>query len=135
MDFKKAVDITENAIIELGVSIENARGQKKGQWNLYRGNLHVMVDIFNISDDKIFLQILVPLIKVPQDKETNIYKFLLEKNHTLISASLSIFKETVYLRNISNFLMLEEEAVKDLLNVIGESADEIYKILQTKISG
>lgn len=82
MDFNQTSALVEASIKALNVDPALCRGQKPGQWSLtYKGS-SVWFDVFNFqtNPDRWYLQIMSPLVEVPDKNLESFYQNLLEIN-------------------------------------------------------
>ena len=126
MNIQTAQYSIEKAIEKLGVDPEKTRGTNKNQWDLYKGKLHLMLDLFAVSEKKAFFQILSPISDIPEN-ECDFFKFLLEQNHTIVGASVTKFKDKIYLKNIREISELTTEEILNLITSTSIHAEELIQ--------
>lgn len=135
LDLSNYYRIVESAIEALGVNPAETRTQKAGQWDLRKGSASVWINIFlsRERDDYGYLQIMSPLMKVPQgDKRSDFFEELLHLNHQLYSAAFSMHDGWLYLRTIRELEGLSMEEALAMLTRIGVYADEYDDYLKKK---
>lgn len=121
----KYYEIVEEAIRELGVNPVVSRGEKPGQWDLKRGSATIWVDVFYIDKNEAgYFQALSPIVKVPEDGDIDMFKELLEINHTFYGVAFTLYKDWVYVKAIREVNGLDQSEVLAMLNRIGFYADE-----------
>ena len=127
--------LVENAIKELGVNPVEARTQKAGQWNLRKGSASVWINVFlsRERDDYGYLQIMSPVMKVPQgDNREALFEELLQLNYQLYGVAFSMYEGWLYLRTIRELEGLSPEEALAMLTRIGVYADEYDDYLKQK---
>ncbi|WP_448519145.1 YbjN domain-containing protein [Rhodoflexus sp.] len=127
--------LVENAIEELGVNPVEARTQKAGQWDLRKGSASVWINVFlsRERDDYGYLQIMSPVMKVPQgDNREALLEELLQLNYQLYGVAFSMYEGWLYLRTIRELEGLSPEEALAMLTRIGVYADEYDDYLKQK---
>ena len=95
-----------------------------GYTSVQRGSAAVGI---NVLESHRVLMFLCPIMKVPRERQLDLYRKLLELNFLATSdASFAIDadKEIVYLRSLRGLEGLDFEEFVDLLNTVGTIADE-----------
>lgn len=129
-------DNIENVIRRKGVDPAVCRGEKPGQWNLKRGSANVWIDVWKVKDqDYGYMQIMAPVVAVPQIKREEFFEEILETNHKLYGVGMTKFKEWIYLKAIRELDGLDESEVESTLNRIGVYADDYDDYFKEKYHG
>ncbi len=122
MNLEQYYNITEKVIRELGVSPEDTRGEKEGQWNLQYGEYPIWIDVY-LKDDTVFFQVVSPMLKIENHPSRNkIIETAMEINDALILASISLYQETLWMRSILPDKFITEENILTILRTVGNAA-------------
>ena len=106
----------------VGVDIPALDGD--GYTQIKRGSATVGI---NVLEDRGVLMFLSPMMRVPDGKREELYRYLLEKNFLATSdGAFAIDKdtETVYLRALRGLEGLDYEEFTDLIDTLGRVADQ-----------
>lgn len=115
MTLKNFEHIVNSSIEKLGVNPLEAKKENTLQWDLFTNNMHIMIDIFQLSNQNIYFQLLSKLISISEQTPSHILAEFLEENHTLIDMSLSKYKDSIYLKSILKADLLNESDIKELI--------------------
>lgn len=107
--------IVNLALEKLGVNPLDSKKENNAQWDLITTDLHIMIDVFQLSNQKVYLQLLSKLISISEQTPSHILAEFLEENHTLIDMNLSKYKDGIYLKSIQNAELLNESATEELI--------------------
>jgi len=112
---EKVVQLINSALEKLGVNPADAKNAEQLQWDIATEKLHIMIDVFQITKDKIYFQLLSKLITINNNITIENLKFFLEENHTLVDMNISKFKDDIYLKSIINSKYLDENSIIDII--------------------
>ncbi len=105
----------ENAIVQLGISAEDARTDNPGQWNISKGdNIQILIDTWE-EKDLVFFQILSPVRELLAVDGIEFLKGLLSENHGLSEIGFTLFENTVFLKYTCEAADLPEEKILKLI--------------------
>jgi hypothetical protein len=126
--------IVEESIRELNVDPNGCRTEKVGQWDLKKGSASIWVDVFlsKQNEDYGYLQVMAPIIKVPDTRREEFYRELLEVNYGLYGVGFNVYNDWVYLKGIRELADLSKEEATALLNRIGSYADDYDDYFKNK---
>ena len=137
-DLTAYYQVVEDAINQLGVNAEEARGENNGEWNLKRGTASVWIDLWYIEDEGgAYFQVMAPIMTLPED-ETNQQKLameLLKINYTLFGVAFAIHEDGIYLKNIREVEELDVSEVIYMIGRCGNYADNYNDELVKKFGG
>ena len=89
----------------------------------------------NVLEDRGVLMFLSPMMRVPEEKREELYRYLLEKNFLATSdGAFAIDKDsgTVYLRALRGLEGLDYEEFTDLIDTLGRVADQYDDELKSR---
>jgi hypothetical protein len=93
--------LIEKVIASLEVDPIETRGEKPGQWALDYADAKVWIDCWYIESEKrIYIQVMSPLVPIPEDNPEAFYKDALEINDQLYGAAFSSYNGWLWLKNI-----------------------------------
>ena len=102
-------------------------------WNFLRGS--ALIEVYLTPEDWGFLQVLSPIMHLPQSNLLALYRRLLELNLELTNAALGVHEDVVYLyheRLLEGLDAVEADAV---LRRIAGVADELDDVLVEEFGG
>lgn len=135
MDLTPYYDMVEACIQDFGVDVAQTRGDKPGQWDLYKGSAHVMIDIFKMDNGWAYFQCLAPIVKIPEDNKIEFYEEILEKNHQLFGVGMTKFKDWVYIKTIREIEGIDKSEINAQIKRIGNYSDELDDFYKNKYGG
>lgn len=135
MDLKPYYEMVESCIQDLGIAPDKTRGDKPGQWDLYRGSARVMIDVFTLDNGWSYFQCIAPIVKIPAGKKIEFYEEILEKNHSLYGVAMTKYKEWIYIKVIREIEGLDKSEMMAMLKRIGVYADELDDLYKNKYGG
>lgn len=95
--FEEVIQRVEGTLKTLGIEPEEARSAD-GQYNISKdGNTELMIDVWK-DDDRVFFQVMSPLGALKFNEPCELYKTLLEENHSLVEAAFTLIEEEVFIR-------------------------------------
>ncbi|MBN2893915.1 MAG: YbjN domain-containing protein [Bacteroidales bacterium] len=135
MDLKPFYEMVESCIQDLGVDPDKTRGEKPGQWDLFRGSARVMIDVFTLDNGWSYFQCIAPIVKIPENKKTEFYEEILEKNHSLYGVGMTKFKDWIYIKVIREVEGIDKNEMTAMLKRVGVYADELDDFYKNKYGG
>ena len=125
----------EDILASIGVDEAAARmAVESGYgWNFLRGS--ALIEVYLTPEDWGFLQVLSPIMHLPQSNLLALYRRLLELNLELTNAALGVHEDVVYLyheRLLEGLDAVEADAV---LRRIAGVADELDDVLVEEFGG
>ena len=125
----------EDILASIGVDAAAARmAVESGYgWNFLRGS--ALIEVYLTPEDWGFLQVLSPIMHLPQSNLLALYRRLLELNLELTNAALGVHEDVVYLyheRLLEGLDAVEADAV---LRRIAGVADELDDVLVEEFGG
>lgn len=126
----------EGILIDLGVELESARiGVERGYgWNFKRGSAIIEVYIVE-ADNRGYLQVLAPIMHLPNTGLLPLYRRLLEYNLQLTNASLGIFHDVVYVFNERPLFGLDATEANTIITMVAGYADDLDNELVNEFGG
>lgn len=121
---KIGVDITEAKM-----SLEEGYG-----WEFRRGSASIEIYIVQ-REDKAYLQVLSPIMYLPQSNLLPLYRRLLDYNLQMTSASLGIFQDVVYVFNERPLHGLDADETDDIIDFVSGYADDLDNALVNEFGG
>ena len=125
----------EEILASIGVDAAAARMEVESGygWNFLRGS--ALIEVYLTPEDWGFLQVLSPIMHLPQSNLLALYRRLLELNLELTNAALGVHEDVVYLyheRLLEGLDAVEADAV---LRRIAGVADELDDVLVEEFGG
>lgn len=111
------------------LEVENGYG-----WNFRRGSAIIEVYVSQ-KDGSGYLQVLSPIIHLPDKGLLQLYRRLLELNLQLVNASLGIYLDVVYVFNERPLQGLDPEEVNQIITQLAGYADELDDQLIEEFGG
>jgi len=135
MDLKPYFEMVDAVIKDLGVNPDETRGEKEGQWDLYKGSAHVMIDVFELENGWGYFQCIAPICKIPEANKIEFYEEVLERNHKLFGVGMTKFKDGIYIKTIRELEGLDKTEMTNMINRIGNYADDLDDYFKGKYLG
>lgn len=104
----------DEAVTNLGLNVEEIRGEQPGQWNLKKGRFDIMIDVWEQENQYLF-QIVCPLCGIPEDNRDVFLLHLLQKNYGLSSITYAVMENAVFLKYTTEATSLTSENIVSLL--------------------
>ncbi len=126
----------EQILAAIGVNPGSARlpTEQGFGWNFRRGSAIIEVYVSQQAD-KGHLQVLSPIITLPQVNLLPLYRRLLELNLQLTNASLGIFLDTVYVFNERPLEGLDPVEANNIITLVAHYADDLDNRLVSEFGG
>lgn len=133
---EKSIQMINDFVTEKGIKINEVFNREKLFWRLKRGSATIDIMLLSVpvgeGITREFLQIASPIFKVPNGKETEFYKRLLELNDIKLGVKLSLQKDTdqVWALSERDLMGMSYTELKTCLEDLGYWADEFDDILK-----
>ncbi len=103
-------------------------------WNFRRGSAIIEIYVSE-QGDRGFLQVLSPILHLPNTNLLPLYRRLLELNLQLTNASLGVFFDVVYVFNERPLMGLDANETNDIITMISGYADDLDNKLANEFGG
>lgn len=145
MSIESTSAIIEDALQQFGVDPNNARNEEAGQWTVYRNELEIYLDAWNLGTEQQALfyfqaenqpvfQVICPFCTVPTERYEEFLEEILEVNIPLYKVSLAVRNEggvvCVKYRCLANNLTVAE--VMEALDAVGYYAEFFSEVFGTE---
>ncbi|MBI1221268.1 MAG: hypothetical protein GC180_01585 [Bacteroidetes bacterium] len=132
MSLEQVKATVEEALMQFGITPEQARNNEAGQWTVFRNHLEIYLDAWNLgteqqalfyfqAEDQPVFQVICPFCTVPADRYEEFLEELLDVNIPLYKVSLAVRKEggvvCVKYRSMAQNLSVAE--VMEALDAVG----------------
>lgn len=126
----------EGILQKVGVNLDEAKmALEEGYgWEFRRGSASIEVYIVQ-RDDRTYLQVLSPLMYLPQSNLLPLYRRMLEYNLQMTSASLGIFNDIVYVFSERPVIGLDADETDDIIDFVSAYADDLDNTLVNEFGG
>lgn len=132
-DLSVYYQMVEESIALLGVNPTTVRTEKPGQWSLQKGSAPVWVDVFWMENNNCgYIQVMSPIIEVPQNNTLAFYEELLRTNHNLFGVGFTQYDKWIYIKGIREVDNLQQAEVTAMLNRVGVYADDYDDLFKQK---
>ncbi len=138
-DLQSYYDIVEGAIQQIGIEPTQCRGQEPGSWTLYKGDIEVWIDLWEIEQgtaeqpNKLpYFQVMSPLLEIPAHVSPAFYREVLEINHKLYGVAFSIQKDRLTLKVLREADGLDQDEVYAMIVRVGNYASDYVPTLREK---
>lgn len=111
---KECYKVVDEAIVALGLNVEEIRGEQPGQWNLKKGKFDIMVDVWE-QENQFLFQIVCPLCGLPFENREGFMLHLLQRNYGLSSMAYAVMEESVFLKHTTEATALTKDTIVMLL--------------------
>lgn len=128
--------IVEGILASIGVDPNIARMETQNGygWTFQRGSALIEVYIAQ-QEGREYLQVLSPLMHIPQAGLLPLYRRLLELNLSLTNASLGVYLDVVYVFNERPLAGLDGTEANFIISQISEYADDLDNQLVNEFGG
>jgi hypothetical protein len=129
-------DTVEAILTDLGVDVVEARiDVEMGYgWNFRRGSAIIEIYIVEQSD-RGYIQVLAPILHLPETGLLPLYRRLLELNLQLTNASLGVFYDAVYVFNERPLIGLDADETNTIITMVAGYADDLDNQLVSEFGG
>ena len=127
---QKHAQTIEQILASLGINVQDARvpmdqGNQGYGWHFQRGSAVIEVYVLLAADERSYLQVLSPIVHLPQNGLLPIYRRMLELNLSLTNASLGVYNDVVYVFNERPLDGLDANEVNYIIMQLSAYADDI----------
>jgi hypothetical protein len=126
----------EQILLSLGVDPVQARMNTEGGfgWSFQRGS--AVIEVYVSQQENMgYLQVLSPLMHLPQTGLLPLYRRLLELNMQLTNAALGLYLDVVYLFSERPLEGLDANEANAIISLVAGYADEMDDKLVTEFGG
>lgn len=143
--YLKTKETIEEALLSLGITAELSRNAEEGQWTVYRENLEIYLDAWDLgteqqalyyfqAENQSVFQVLAPFCLVPKQHMEAFFKEILDVNIALFKVSLAVKEEEgivcVKHRIVANHITKEE--VLETLDAVAYYAELFSAVFAEK---
>lgn len=125
----------ESILASIGVDAAAARMEVESGygWNFQRGS--ALIEIYLTPEDWGYLQVLSPIMHLPQSNLLALYRRLLELNLELTTAALGVHEDVVYLYHERLLEGLDAVEADAIVRRLAQAADELDDALVEEFGG
>ena len=125
----------EGILAAIGVEPAAARMEvERGfGWNFQRGS--ALIEVYLTPEEQGYLQVLSPIMHLPQSNLLALYRRLLELNLQLTNAALGVHEDVVYVYHERLLAGLDAAEADAIIRRLGQYADELDDALATEFGG
>lgn len=99
LNLEKHYHTVEQAIAKIGLDPVKFRGKQAGEWTLHRGEHLILIDVWNDPVEQVtYLQVVAPVIEIPEESQTVLFRELLQINLQLCGIAFAVHGEKVVLK-------------------------------------
>ncbi len=126
----------EQILLNLGVDPVSARLHTEAGfgWSFQRGSAIIEVYVSH-QDNTGYLQVLSPILHLPQTGLLALYRHLLELNLQLTNAALGVYLDVVYLFSERPLDGLDHVEANNIISLVANYADELDDRLMAEFGG
>lgn len=119
----------EQILGSVGIDPQNARLQVDAgssyAWHFQRGSAVIEVYISIADDESAYLQLVSPIVHIPQQGLLPFYRHLLELNMTMTNAALGVYNDVVYVFNERPLQDLDASELNFVIMQLSAYADDL----------
>ena len=125
----------ERILAAIGVEPAAARMEvERGfGWNFQRGS--ALIEVYLTPEEQGYLQVLSPIMHLPQSNLLALYRRLLELNLQLTNAALGVHEDVVYVYHERLLAGLDAAEADAIIRRLGQYADELDDALAGEFGG
>jgi type III secretion system-like peptide-binding chaperone len=125
----------EQILANIGVDPVSARMQVQAGygWNFQRGS--ALIEVYVTQEERGYLQVLSPILHLPQTNLLALYRRLLELNLQLTNASVGVHQDVVYVFNERPLDGLDPIEADSIIRKLAIYADELDNSLVEEFGG
>jgi hypothetical protein len=126
----------EDILNTLGVNAPQARVRTEEGfgWHFRRGSAIIEIYISE-QEDRGYLQVIAPILHIPESGLLPLYRRLLELNLQLTNASLGIYYDVVYVFNERPLEGLDASEANNIITLVAGYADDLDNQLVNEFGG
>jgi T3SS (YopN, CesT) and YbjN peptide-binding chaperone 1 len=132
---EKSAQTVEQILANIGVDPVSARMkvQTGYGWNFQRGS--ALIEVYVTQEERGYLQVLSPIMHLPQINLLALYRRLLELNLQLTNASVGVHQDVVYVFNERPLDGLDPIEADSIIRKLAIYADELDNSLVEEFGG
>lgn len=125
----------EQILANIGVDPVSARMKVQAGygWNFQRGS--ALIEVYITQEERGYLQVLSPILHLPQTNLLPLYRRLLELNLQLTNASVGVHQDVVYVFNERPLEGLDPTEADSIIRKLSIYADELDNSLAEEYGG
>lgn len=137
MNLEETTRIINASLSGLKMDPNSCKGEKPGQWNLKIKDSTVWIDVFNFESqpDRWYIQVMSPLLAVPQRNVEGIMQDALEINHKLYGCSICKKGNWFYVISLRETQGLDQSELDATIDRVGIYSSDYYSKLSFKYEG
>jgi len=134
--FEQYAATVENILAALNVNLDEARlGTEQGfGWRFRRGSGSIEIYISE-HDGRGYLQVLAPILIIPESNLLPFYRRLLELNLQLTNAALGVYYDVVYVFSERPLQGLDADEANTIIMLVAAYADDLDNRLCDEFGG
>jgi hypothetical protein len=127
----------DDYVKEIGLTKDQTYNAERKAWYWVRGSANIEVFVQEVDGGREFLRIFSPLMKVPQGKETQFYRTLLDTNDNCLGVKISTMEGTdqVYVTFERDITGIDYDELKTCIADLEWWADELDDRLINQFGG
>ena len=137
MNLQQLSTLIESSIAGLKIDVSTARGQKAGQWSIKIKDASVWIDIFDFptTPGKYYLQVMSPLLEVPDKRADAFFQDLLEINYKMYGSWMCKKENWIYVLHLREADGLDQSEVDIAIDRVAHYSTDYYSKLSFKYEG
>lgn len=137
MNLEQTTQIINQSIIGLKLDPQACKGDNPGQWNLTIKDSTVWIDVFNFDSnpDRWYIQVMSPLLAVPDRNVPEIMNDILEINSKLYGCAICKKKNWFYVISLRETDGLDQSELDATIDRVGIYSSDYYSKLGFKYEG
>jgi len=137
MQYPEIEKIVHESLRGLKLDPESCKGEKSGQWNLKIKDSTVWIDVFNFegNPERWYVQVMSPLLKVPEKNHEAFAINCLEINHKLYGCSICKKGDWYYVISLREAEGLDLSEMDAMVDRVGIYSSDYYGKLTFKFEG
>ncbi len=129
----KYYSTVEEAIAKIGLDPAKFRGEQEGEWTLLRGEHSIWIDVWNDPIEKVaYLQVVAPVIEIPEEYQTVLFRELLEINLQLCGIAFCVHGENIVLKGTRVAEGLDVEEAYAMIMLVSKYVSNFFPKLWKK---
>lgn len=133
--FEGSLRAVEGILAAIGVDASAARMEVESGfgWHFQRGS--ALIEVYLTPEEQGYLQVLSPIMHLPQQQLLALYRRLLELNLQLTNAALGVHEDVVYLYHERLLAGLDAAEADAIIRRLAQYADELDDALAQEFGG
>ncbi len=132
--FDQAKEVIEAGITQLGIDLNDCKGNGPYDWKLKRGSAKITV-LVKENEEGVLLVILSPIMLLPADNQKELALELLSLNHLFVGVSFTLYEGLICVVSTRYVEGLNSKEFIDLVTYQSSVADHFDDILVEKYKG